>query len=79
MPELKIGLFGGSFDPIHKGHIAVAEYMLDYLQLDKIFFIPSLLSFENKHYIASDVQRIAMCNLTAKINSKFTQSRPTYE
>jgi len=37
---LKIGLFGGSFDPVHWGHIFTAFYALMEKQLDKIWFIP---------------------------------------
>ena len=37
----KIGLFGGTFDPIHNGHIALAECVLKEMALDEIIFIPS--------------------------------------
>ncbi|MCI9093861.1 MAG: nicotinate-nucleotide adenylyltransferase [Coprobacillus sp.] len=37
----KIGLFGGSFDPIHKGHIEIAKEALKQLHLDEIQFIPT--------------------------------------
>lgn len=37
---MKIGLFGGSFDPIHSGHLAVAEQVLENNLCDKIWFIP---------------------------------------
>lgn len=38
---LKLGLFGGSFNPIHRGHLALAGHVLDKLQLDRILFIPT--------------------------------------
>ena len=38
---MKIGLFGGTFDPLHNGHIKVAQEAKNRLQLDKIIFIPS--------------------------------------
>ncbi|BEV01172.1 nicotinate (nicotinamide) nucleotide adenylyltransferase [Novosphingobium olei] len=38
---MRIGLFGGSFNPVHLGHIAVARAALDRLGLDKVVFIPS--------------------------------------
>jgi nicotinate-nucleotide adenylyltransferase len=37
----KIGLFGGTFDPIHMGHLVVAESVLNELNLNKIYFIPA--------------------------------------
>ena len=39
----KIGLLGGTFDPVHNGHLAVASHVLDVLSLDTIWFIPAAL------------------------------------
>ena len=39
-PE-KIGLFGGTFNPVHMGHLMIAEYAFNEYGLDKIFFIPA--------------------------------------
>ncbi|MCD6117605.1 nicotinate-nucleotide adenylyltransferase [bacterium] len=38
---MRIGLFGGTFDPIHTGHLIIAEAVRTGLCLDKIFFIPA--------------------------------------
>jgi nicotinate-nucleotide adenylyltransferase len=38
---LKLGLLGGSFNPIHKGHLAIAGQVLDKVQLDRVLFIPT--------------------------------------
>ncbi|RMA78499.1 nicotinate-nucleotide adenylyltransferase [Metamycoplasma subdolum] len=38
---MKIGLFGGSFNPIHKGHILLAKEAIEKLNLDKLIFIPA--------------------------------------
>ena len=42
--ELKIGLFGGSFDPVHFGHLLVALAAVEELGLDRLFFIPAAQS-----------------------------------
>ncbi|HHL71828.1 MAG TPA: nicotinate (nicotinamide) nucleotide adenylyltransferase [Bacteroidetes bacterium] len=41
---MRIGLLGGTFDPVHKGHTAIAAAARDTLQLDRIYFIPALIS-----------------------------------
>ena len=38
---LKIGVFGGSFNPVHNGHLHLAEFALSEFNLDKIYFVPS--------------------------------------
>ena len=40
----RIGLFGGSFDPVHLGHLLVAQAAREELQLDRLFFIPAAQS-----------------------------------
>jgi len=40
----KIGILGGTFDPIHIGHLIIANDIIEFLQLDRIFFIPTLVS-----------------------------------
>jgi nicotinate-nucleotide adenylyltransferase len=42
--ELKIGIYGGSFDPVHLGHLLVAQAAVEELSLDKIFFVPAAQS-----------------------------------
>ena len=41
---MKLGLFGGSFDPVHLGHLLVAQAAMEELGLDRLFFIPAAQS-----------------------------------
>lgn len=56
---MKIGLFGGSFDPIHNGHLILAEQAKTQLGLDDIWFIPCGKSpYPNKKIVANIRDRI---------------------
>jgi nicotinate-nucleotide adenylyltransferase len=41
---MKLGLYGGSFDPVHRGHLLVAQAAVEELGLDRIYFIPAAQS-----------------------------------
>jgi len=47
----KIGLFGGSFDPIHNGHLQIAITAKDQLSLAKIIFIPAAIPPHKQHIV----------------------------
>ncbi|MCT4561752.1 MAG: adenylyltransferase/cytidyltransferase family protein, partial [Crocinitomicaceae bacterium] len=38
---MKVGLFFGSFNPIHVGHLIIARHLLDFTELEKIWFVVS--------------------------------------
>jgi len=42
-PALRLALFGGSFDPIHRGHLHVARAALEHFRFDQIHFLPALV------------------------------------
>ncbi|HKS17257.1 MAG TPA: adenylyltransferase/cytidyltransferase family protein, partial [Planctomycetota bacterium] len=68
----RIGLFGGSFDPIHVGHLALAEHAADDLGLDRVFFIPNAASpLKSRPPIASGRDRLAMIRAAIRGNPRF--------
>ena len=40
---MRAGVFGGTFDPIHQGHVETAEFALDQLGLDRVLFVPTAI------------------------------------
>ncbi len=67
-----IGLLGGTFDPIHNGHLIIAEYLRDELDLDEIWFIPvKVHPLKNNESIASADSRLTMLDLALKDNAYF--------
>lgn len=71
----KIGILGGTFNPIHYGHLAAAEEVLSRLKLDQILFVPSFLPpHKQDEDIPSAVQRQEMVSLAISGNSHFSLS-----
>lgn len=61
---MRIGIFGGSFDPVHVGHLWIAEYALESLRLDEIRWIPAATSpLKPNGPIASNEDRLQMVRL----------------
>lgn len=48
-----IGIMGGTFNPIHNGHLALADAAYKHFQLDRVLFIPSGTSYMKKHVLSS--------------------------
>ena len=72
MAERKIVLFGGTFDPVHLGHTAVAEAAADHIGADKIIFIPAGRSpLKDSLPRAGNDDRLAMLALAIAGNQKF--------
>lgn len=71
----RLGILGGTFNPIHLGHLAAAEEVRDRLKLEKVIFIPSFLPpHKIDEEIPSAVQRQEMVRLAIKENAHFTVS-----
>jgi nicotinate-nucleotide adenylyltransferase len=61
---MKLGLYGGSFDPVHLGHLLVAQAAVEELGLDKLFFIPAAQSpFKPEIKPAPDAVRLRLLRL----------------
>ena len=64
MPAKRIGLFGGSFDPVHNGHVMLADAALDELSLDTLYLIPAAQSpFKPDDKPADNASRVELLRL----------------
>lgn len=83
---MKVGLFFGSFNPIHVGHMVIANHMLAYTDLDRIWFVVSPHNpLKEKNSLIHERHRLQMVTLAIGDNSKmkasnieFKLSQPSY-
>lgn len=69
---MKIGLYGGTFDPVHIAHLIIAERARETLHLDRILFIPCAIPpLKPALGISTGAQRLAMVNLAIAGNPYF--------
>jgi nicotinate-nucleotide adenylyltransferase len=72
---MNIGLFGGTFDPVHKGHLAVARAAAERFQLGKVYFIPaSMPPHRQDERITAFHHRYAMLALATAGERRFLPS-----
>jgi nicotinate-nucleotide adenylyltransferase len=70
---MRLGVFGGSFDPVHLGHLIVAESAADLLALDSVLFVPARVQpFKIGLHSASAEDRVAMLRLAIEGNTRFS-------
>lgn len=68
----RAGLFGGTFDPVHMGHLRAAEEIREILSLDKVYFIPAALAPHKKTVNATpSSHRLEMLRLAVSDNPDF--------
>jgi nicotinate-nucleotide adenylyltransferase len=61
---MKLGIYGGSFDPVHLGHLLVAQAAIEELGLDRLFFVPAAQSpFKTENKIAPAEIRLKLLRL----------------
>ncbi|MBN2590367.1 MAG: nicotinate (nicotinamide) nucleotide adenylyltransferase [Sedimentisphaerales bacterium] len=75
MNNKKIILFGGTFDPVHLGHTTVAKAAIEYIEADRIIFIPAKCSpLKSALPRASDIDRLEMLTLAIEDEDKYEVS-----
>ena len=75
MESRKIGILGGTFDPIHNAHLLLGESAREQFGLDRVIFIPNNLAhLPNRTEVASGENRYQMVKMAIKDNPYFTCS-----
>ena len=73
---MRLGLFGGSFDPVHYGHLLLAECCREQCRLDRVWFLPAAVPPHKQDRQLSDAQvRIDMLELAVAGHEAFGVSR----
>ena len=83
---MKIGLFGGSFDPIHNAHVALAVTFRKQMALDEVWFLVTPQNpWKQGNHLSSDADRLRMVQLAIKgeeglvaSDYEFHLEKPTY-
>jgi nicotinate-nucleotide adenylyltransferase len=72
---MRVALFGGTFDPPHRGHLAIAKEAADRFSLDQVLFAPAGRQPLKAHLAASSfADRLAMCALACGEDARFFAS-----
>ena len=76
--KMKVGIFGGTFDPVHLGHISCAEFACQTIDLDEVIFVPTHISpfktDEDSKPLFSDEERLELLNAALSDKEHFTVS-----
>ena len=83
---MKVGLFFGSFNPVHTGHMIIAHYMAEYTDLEQVWIIVSPQNpFKKKDTLANDYDRLHLVHLAIgdhlhlrASNIEFNLPKPSY-
>jgi nicotinate-nucleotide adenylyltransferase len=73
---MKIGIFGGSFDPVHKVHLRIAREAVRQFSLDRIFFVPAFIPpHKRERRLTAAIHRLNMLKKAVAKTEKFRISR----
>lgn len=83
---MNIGLFFGSFNPIHTGHLIIANYMIEFTEIDRVWFVVSPQNpFKIHDFLVPEQHRLRMVQLAIKDNPgmevmdfEFSLSKPSF-
>jgi nicotinate-nucleotide adenylyltransferase len=76
----RVGVFGGTFDPVHVGHLAIAVAALESVPLDRVLFVPARRSpLKDRDPLASVADRVAMLEAAIAGEPRFALSRVELE
>lgn len=76
----KVGLFFGSFNPIHVGHMIIANHMVEFSDMNEVWFVVSPHSpFKQKSSLLADHHRLALVMEAVEDNPKFKVSKIEFE
>lgn len=71
---MRTGILGGTFDPIHSGHLAAAKAAMDCERLDRVLFIPTGQPPHRSGVVADARDRLEMCRLAVEGDERFEVS-----
>lgn len=79
-PQARVGILGGTFDPIHHGHLVAASEVCAALRLDRVLLVPTNRQpFKEGFDSASAEHRLAMCRLAVSGDERFAVSEVDIE
>jgi nicotinate-nucleotide adenylyltransferase len=74
--KLRLGVYGGTFDPVHLGHLLLARDAMEQLRLEAVLFVPCGQSpFKSRRPLAPAARRLAMLRLGLKHEPRFWLTR----